>query len=95
MPSDTLSIGADSTLEQVLDELAGLVDGQSQAGQVSGDAIDRELNRPPRTTAVQSVRRHPAMQAFRRERIDAAVRLDTLRQVLSLAQTLIGLLTAR
>jgi hypothetical protein len=93
MPSDSIPVSADSTLEQMIEQLAAAVDQQADSGTIPGDAIDRELQRPARTTAVQSVRQHPVMQAFRRERIDAAVRLDTLRQLLSLAQTLIGLLT--
>lgn len=93
MPSDSIPISADSTLEQMIEQLAAAVDQQANSGTIPGDAIDRELQRPARTTAVQSVRQHPVMQAFRRERIDAAVRLDTLRQLLGLAQTLIGLLT--
>jgi hypothetical protein len=93
MPSDSIPVSADSTLEQMIEQLAAAVDGQANSGTIPGDAIDRELQRPARTTAVQSVRQHPVMQAFRRERIDAAVRLDTLRQLLGLAQTLISLLT--
>lgn len=94
MPNDALPISANSTIEQILEQLAAAVDEQVGSGTLAADAIDRELNRPPRTTAVQSVRQHPAMQAFRSERIDAAVRLDALRQLLSVAQSLIALLTS-
>jgi hypothetical protein len=40
------------------------------------------LDEPERVTAVQSIRRHPTVQAWRQELSDANVRADTVNKIL-------------
>ena len=59
------------------------------------DAIDRALHAPPRTSAVESLRNHPAVAAFREELINGFVRADTARQLLVLVERLLAAPTTR
>jgi hypothetical protein len=48
------------------------------------DAIDDILKSPRRQTQTQSVRRHEAIENFRRELTDGLIRADTANQLLRL-----------
>lgn len=49
-----------------------------------GDAIDRALDRPPRTTRARPLRDDEVVHRFRREVSDGLLRVDTVRQLLAL-----------
>jgi len=53
------------------------------------DAIDTELARPARTTAVVSLKDAAEVEAFRNELIDGLIRVDTANQLLRLANEVI------
>lgn len=63
---------------------------QAAVNPVAGDAIDIEIARPPRTTATVNLAEAPEIVAFRNELVDGLIRQDTVRQVLTLVQTVLA-----
>ena len=59
----------------------------------SADAIDEILQSPRRETHTQSVRRHAAIEDFRRELTDGLIRADTANQLLRLITAVLARLT--
>ena len=75
-----------ATANSPLADLEALV-SRLDAGLGSGkrrDAIDAILASSPRTTQVESLRDHEAIQRFRKEFADGLIRVDTARQLLGL-----------
>ncbi len=71
----------------------GTSSAPQSAGRGSGDAIDRELARPKRLTAVVSLRDSIEVETFRNELIDGLIRVDTANQLLRLVnQVMVQLL---
>ena len=68
--------------------VSGSAVSDSSSGQ-HRDAIDAELSRPTRATAVVSLRDAPEMAAFRQEWVDGLIRVDTANQLLRLLNELI------
>jgi hypothetical protein len=56
----------------------------AQQAQSGGDAIDRTLASPPRTTNVRSLRDSLEVRAFRQALTDGLIRADTANQLLKL-----------
>ncbi len=54
------------------------------------DAIDAVLAQPQRQTNVQRLQNDPAMAAFREELVNGLIRVDTVRQFLSVLSKAIG-----
>ena len=73
--------------------LDGLLDNLEKAARerenASGDAIDRELAAPARTTAVRSLRDSPEVAAFRQALVDGLIRVDTVNRLLQLVNEVI------
>ncbi len=55
----------------------------------SADAIDAEIARPARQTAVQSLSEAPEVVAFRDELVNGLIRADTANQLLRLVATVV------
>jgi hypothetical protein len=75
-----------------LDALIERLDGSVQA--TVGDAIDAELARTPRQSAVTPLRDSEIMNRFRQELVDGLIRVDTAAQVLRLVQQVVGAVLA-
>ena len=56
----------------------------------AGDAIDAVLASPARTTAVQTLRSSPEIEAFRQALIDGLIRADTVNRLLRLVNEVVG-----
>lgn len=74
--------GSEAT--KILDDLLMTLEQGSTKTGGKGDAIDAVLGGAPRRTQVESVRRAPEIEAFRRELTDGLIRADTVNQVLRL-----------
>lgn len=72
-----------SDLDRLLERLAEPHTGRAGTTRAV-DAIDAELARAARRTAVQSVREAPEVEAFRDELIDGLIRVDTANRLLRL-----------
>lgn len=65
-------------LDELLNVLARAIDRRP------ADAIDAELARSPRATAVQSLAGSEELEAFRQEAVDGLIRVDTANQLFRL-----------
>ena len=63
--------------------------GVKAGAAVTGDAIDRELARGRRSSAVASLRQSEVVRRFRQELVDGLVRADTVNQLLRLVGTVL------
>lgn len=86
-----------SEFERFLSNLQAMLDSRRQPEETvrtqvppSGDAIDRELIRQPRTTTAVSLKDAPEVEAFRNELMDGLIRVDTANQLLRLANAVIS-----
>lgn len=81
-------------LDQIIDQLdqtaGAAAPPATGAAPATGDAINRVLDAPPRTTAVKSLRDEPVMQQFRQELTDGLIRADTVRQFLAIIQQVLS-----
>lgn len=73
---------------QVLDELTAALEGAGRR-RGGGDAIERTLSEPGRSSAVRSLREAPEVDAFRQELIDGLIRVDTANRLLQLLNTVV------
>jgi hypothetical protein len=62
---------------------------QAAVRPVASDAIDIELARPPRETAVLPLGEAPEVVAFRNELVDGLIRADTANQLLRLVAMIV------
>ena len=69
-------------IDRLLEALGRVASPNMQAAAM--DAIDLELHRPARTTAVQGLSDSAEMQAFRQALIDGLIRADTVNAALKL-----------
>lgn len=68
-----------------LDRLVRTLDAVlTDTSETPGDAIDRVLAAPGRTTAVRSLADSPEIEAFRQELLDGLIRADTINRLLRL-----------
>ncbi|NLX23617.1 MAG: hypothetical protein GXY55_18345 [Phycisphaerae bacterium] len=68
-----------------LDRLVRTLDAVlTDTSETPGDAIDRVLAAPGRTTAVRSLADAPEIEAFRQELLDGLIRADTINRLLRL-----------
>lgn len=79
------------TAGEVLDDLLTTLENGSlqRAESGGGDAIDRVLNAPPRSTATRSLRDAPEVLAFRQALTDGMIRVDTVNRLLRLVDAIV------
>jgi hypothetical protein len=81
----------EQTATEVLDDLLSTLESgsQKQVENGGGDAIDRVLSAPPRSTAVRSLRDAPEVLAFREALADGMIRADTVNRLLRLVDAIV------
>jgi hypothetical protein len=78
---------ATNDLDQLVKRLEAAVTTNAMARR--GDAIERVLSEPARTTGVQVLRNAPEIEAFRTELADGLIRADTANQLLRLVSMIV------